>query len=327
MIRHLLSVFNHISAAAQTAAFFLFVSVLLLFPTGIKLSAQGGFFDPADSLRKDRLFWVAGTGLAAYASVSWGLYHAWYKPFLVSKPRSFNDWGEWRHMDKFGHIYSGYIQCGLIHHTARWTGMSKNQALWAGVAGSLITQSSIEVWDGFSQGWGFSWADMAANFLGTGLYFGQEWWFGQQKVFLKFSAISDPDPNDPVIRERILSLFGNNPAQKLLKDYNHQTYWLSFHPGIWKPRWLLLSLGVGAQGLYGGFANEWKTDMGVLVRPDPLLYPRISQYYLSADLDLTKIPVKNQFLRSLFRVLNIVKMPAPALEFTSQGRVHARWLR
>lgn len=327
MIRHLLSTFYHSTAAAKTAAFFLFSSCLNAQPDYPGASAKASFFVPADSFQKERFLLAAGSGLLVYSTLSVGLYHAWYKDFRTGKAHSFNDWGEWRNIDKLGHVYSGYIQCGLISQTARWTGMRQKQALWTGVAGSLITQSTIEVMDGFSRGWGFSWPDMAANVLGTGLYLGQELLFGQQRAILKFSFLSEADPQDPLLRARSASLFGSNPAQRLLKNYNQQTYWLSFHPGIWKPRWLLLSLGAGARGLYGGFANEWKSENGSTIRPDPDIHPRISQYYLSADLDLTKIPVRNPFLRSLFRVLNVVKIPAPTLEMTSRGRFHARWLR
>ncbi len=37
--------------------------------------------------------------------------------------------------------------------------------------------------------------------------------------------------------------------------------------------------------------------------------------YLSVDLDLTQFNPRSRFLRSLFCALNLVKIPAPALEY------------
>ena len=41
---------------------------------------------------------------------------------------------------------------------------------------------------------------------------------------------------------------------------------------------------------------------------------RERQYFLSFDIDLTKIKTKNKILSSIFHVFGFLKFPAPALE-------------
>ena len=45
-----------------------------------------------------------------------------------------------------------------------------------------------------------------------------------------------------------------------------------------------------------------------------LLQNPYSQFYLSLDIDLVKIKTKSKFLKSVFSVINFIKIPAPTLE-------------
>jgi hypothetical protein len=48
------------------------------------------------------------------------------------------------------------------------------------------------------------------------------------------------------------------------------------------------------------------------------------QYYLSLDLDFTAIPTRSRFLKTLFKVINIIKVPSPTLELSRKGvKAHA----
>ena len=53
---------------------------------------------------------------------------------------------------------------------------------------------------------------------------------------------------------------------------------------------------------------------------------RFRQYFLSPDLDLTRIKTKSKVLRTVLFVLNGVKVPMPALEFRSNGKFVAHGL-
>ena len=46
---------------------------------------------------------------------------------------------------------------------------------------------------------------------------------------------------------------------------------------------------------------------------------RYRQYYLSLDIDLSRIKTNSGFLKGLFYVLNSIKVPAPTLEINSKG--------
>ena len=112
---------------------------------------------------------------------------------------------------------------------------------------------------------------------------------------------------------------GENYFQQTLKDYNGQTYWLSAN--IWSfnkkstiPKWLNIALGYGAEGmLYGN------TTTSTLNTP-------YRQFYLSLDVDLTKIKTNSEFLKSVFSVVNFIKIPAPTLEINTKGRVRFHYL-
>lgn len=105
-------------------------------------------------------------------------------------------------------------------------------------------------------------------------------------------------------------------SEEFLKDYNGQTYWLSANinsflktNGI--PNWLNLAFGYGAEGMLTGDPND------VLF----LNQNRTRQYYLSLDLDLSRIKTNSNLLKTIFDVFNVIKVPFPALELNSNGRI------
>ncbi|MEJ7662532.1 MAG: hypothetical protein WKG07_24675 [Hymenobacter sp.] len=50
----------------------------------------------------------------------------------------------------------------------------------------MLYQTTIELFDGRSEGWGFSKGDMVANLSGIGLFVGQQYAFGEQKASLRY---------------------------------------------------------------------------------------------------------------------------------------------
>jgi hypothetical protein len=44
------------------------------------------------------------------------------------------------------------------------------------------------------------------------------------------------------------------------------------------------------------------------------------QFYLSLDVDLTKIKTNSYFLKTVFSVFNSVKIPAPTFEISTSGK-------
>jgi hypothetical protein len=241
-------------------------------------------------------------------------------------------------MDKGGHVLNAYYESTWAYGLFNWAGLPENKAIWYSALTSTVIQSTIEIFDGFSEQWGFSWGDVLANSAGTALASSQQAFWGEQRIWVKFSFYPQDYPAGE-LSERADNLFGTAFTESLLKDYNGLTYWLSASPAqfiqgdSWWPAWLALSMGYGAKGLYGGFENTWCGDSEFKSEdcPDGLLIdrrdiPRVRQYYLSLDIDFTKIETQKPFLRTLFGVINVLKIPAPALEYNSDDGFRGHWI-
>lgn len=249
---------------------------------------------------------------AVYLGSLYGLSKSWYKNPLKNFHFK-DDAGVWLQMDKAGHFFTAYQISHLTSEIYRGTGISRQQRILYGALSGFIFQTPIELLDGFSPDYGFSLTDLTANFLGSFFFAGQMLLWDELRLQPKFSAQLTPYAQ---IRPDLL---GRNPVERLLKDYNGQTYWLSFSPGTffekvnW-PEWLCLSGGYGI-GSMTAAETQKSISMG---------YTPYRKYLLSFDIDLTRLPLRNRFVRNLALMLNSLKIPAPAIEFNSKGEVRFR---
>ena len=101
---------------------------------------------------------------------------------------------------------------------------------------------------------------------------------------------------------------GGNHLERALKDYNGQTYWMTFNMKSLLdiqnknfPTWLSLALGYGADSMRGPYPKDGEN-----------IY---RQYFLSFDVDLNKIRTKNKIVNSVLHALGFLKFPTPSLEF------------
>ena len=293
--------------------------VLLFLIIGFCSEAQSKFskyLEPSDSLNINKRNAVVITEASIATLSVIGLNELWYKDYPKSNFHTINDGKEWMQMDKLGHVFSSYQLGRFGAEALAWSGVRKKDQLVYGATIGFGFLTAIEVLDGFSEEWGFSWSDMAANAAGTSLYIGQELLWEEQRIMFKYSfhrtkyAPQRPDK------------LGNGLLEEALKDYNGQTYWLSanlksFFKNSKIPSWLNVAFGYGADGMLTG-ENE----------PLNIRYPnqsRIRQFYLSFDVDLTKIRTNSHFLKTIFSVFNAIKVPFPALEFTDKNgiKLHA----
>ncbi len=242
-----------------------------------------------------------------YLGSIYGLSKAWYQNKLTNFTIQ-DDSHEWLQMDKMGHVYTSYQ---IARHTAalyQQTGISKKQMLVYGAISGILFQTPIEILDGFSPDYGFSPGDMAANVTGSLLYLGQIALWDEIKIQPKFSfhftSLASVRPG----------LLGESVTERWLKDYNGQTYWLSASPrsffknSNW-PAWLCFSVGYGMENMVS--AERYKSiEMG---------YKPYRQYYLSLDIDLTKIKTRNKLLRTIGFMANSIKIPAPTLQISQKG--------
>ncbi|MBC7904478.1 MAG: DUF2279 domain-containing protein, partial [Gemmatimonadaceae bacterium] len=262
--------------------------------------------------------WITGGAHAVFWAGSYiALNKAWYADYPKQSFHFFNDNREWMQMDKAGHIWTTYQVSRVSMATWKWAGIPQKKAALLGGISAIAYESIIELQDAYSTEWGFSWGDMAANIAGAATFVLQEMNWQEQRIQVKMSYWSYNYPSS--LKERRNKLFGTTTAERMLKDYNSQTYWLSGNlAGLTKstffPKWLNLSLGYGADGMLGGFENKWVVNGVPFHRTD---IRRTRRIFLSADVDLTKIKTRSKLLRSVFYLTNMIKIPAPALEYNS----------
>lgn len=288
---------------------------LIIFFVSFQIFAQNSFenfLKPSDTLNQNRknIVYIGGGTTIALGLV--GLHQLWYKDFPKSSFHTINDINDWQQMDKMGHFYSSYHLSKIGSDVIKWTGSnSKNQLIYGASAG-LLFLTTVEIMDGFAQQWGFSWSDMAANTFGTGLYVSQELLWKEQRIIPKFSY---HNTNFAALRPNIL---GSTFTEKILKDYNGQTYWLSFnlHSFIKNdkiPTWLNVAIGYGADGMLTA-NTETKTQINLPMTE------RNRNFFMSIDIDLTKIKTNSHLLKTLFSTINLLKIPAPTFQINQYGK-------
>ena len=210
----------------------------------------------------------------------------------------------------------------------RWAGVSRRKSIWLGGASGAAYQTLIELYDGFSSGWGWSWGDFTSNIAGSAMLVTEEFWWGEQRGSFKFSFHRKSYGTD-MLNQRADDIFGNRLIERMLKDYNGQTYWMSanlrsFFKNSNLPPWLNIAVGYGAENMFGAREDSWKDTNGIPIVLPPSL-KRYRQFYIAPDIDLTRIKTKSKVLKTAFSMLNCIKFPAPSVEF-SQGKVRWNWM-
>lgn len=287
---------------------FFLLFLLLWFHISFGQNRLNGFLKPSDSLNSSRRNTVIFTEAAVVSGALLGLNQLWYADYPKSNFHFINDNEEWLQMDKVGHLYSSYHLGRLGAEMLAWSGTTQKVQLIYGAGLGFAFLTAVEVLDGFSSEWGASPGDIIANASGTALYVSQELLWNEQRITPKFSFHTTQYAQ---YRPNVL---GSSLAEQILKDYNGQTYWLSanlysFSKGSKIPKWLNLAIGYGADGMITGNSQ----NSGLFPMPKT---ERMRRFYLSLDVDLTKIETKSHFLKTIFSVLNTLKIPAPTIEYS-----------
>jgi len=262
---------------------------------------------------------VAFTGVYTAGSF-YILSNTWYKDKEKVPFHFYNDNAGYLQVDKFGHMFGGYVYSYIGYFGLLKLGFTRKEALIFGSTLGFVLQLPIEIMDGIHEGYGFSWGDIAANTLGSALVFGQELLFNEQLVKFKFSYW------ESVYSKNSNGYFGRTTMDRLLNDYNGHTYWFSvplnkFSGKKRLPEWLNIAVGYGANGMYGEFENISSYN-GVAI-PET---ERYRQCLLSLDIDWKKIKTNSGFLNVLFKGMTFVKLPFPALEYNSKGEFRGYWM-
>lgn len=233
----------------------------------------------------------------------------WYKSYSTGKFHFFNDNAQWLQIDKIGHAFTAYQTAKIGTGLYKFAGLNERSSVLLGPTYSFTGLLLMELLDGYSSGWGFSWGDIAANTLGSGLYIAKNLALKNTAVELKFGYTKSAYYNP-----------SENLANNVLKDYNGQTYWLSYSPfqhfkSTKKLSWFAVSFGMGGTQMLHGTPD---------FRPNNPNY-HLREYYLSLDFLPSELNVKNPVLKRVLNVFNVIKFPAPALRY-SNGKLGGLWL-
>ena len=270
-----------------------------------------GLLNPAAAINNTRIKTVVLGEVAITAVATTALYFLWYKGFKHGRFHFFNDNDEWLNMDKVGHATSAYNIAAGQYDLMRWSGVDNKKASIVAGLSALGYMSIIEVLDGFSAKWGFSPGDMMANLTGSGIFVAQQMLWKQQRVQMRVSF-----HNSIYAKYNPVEL-GSNWRQRLLKDYNGQTYWLSFNissflpAGNNFPRWMTADAGYGAEGMIDARSNPSLIDGQAIPS-----FERYRKLYVGVGGEFKK-PGKELIPFPLWG--NIIRFPSPAVEFTLNG--------
>jgi hypothetical protein len=243
-----------------------------------------------------------------YAALVLAASMAWYSDQMVQPFHFFNDLPEWKQLDKLGHAFCAFHVCAIASRLLCWGGLKHSIAI--GTAVGFLIVSSIEVFDGFSIGYGASLFDLMANALGSILFLAQAKFLRQIKLFPKFSFHFT---SFATVRP---SLLGDGFLQEILKDYNGQTYWYSWSPEKkWWPSFLSIAVGLGAEGMVYGRDAENELHN----------FSPYRKYFLSVDINPHFFQPKQLWAQALVTTLTIFKFPAPAIELSTEG-IRFHWL-
>jgi VanZ family protein len=282
---------------------FLIICFFLLQNLSVQSNSYKSFSNYNVNESKKRNLIIIESSLYASALIS--LNQLWYKNYPKSSFHFINDNKSWLQMDKLGHFTTSYYVGVLGIKSYKWAGFSERQSIWLGGMTGTFFQSAIEILDGFSSEWGASSGDLLANSLGSFLAISQALYFHEQKILIKYSfTTSDIANSNP-------NLFGDSFIQKSLKDYNGQSYWVSFNiNNVFKtdfklfPTWLNIALGHGANNMLS--ANSSLNNEA-----------KYRKLLFSLDINTNKLNISNKYLKSFLDLFGFIKIPMPTLELSN----------
>ncbi|MBS1507901.1 MAG: DUF2279 domain-containing protein [Bacteroidetes bacterium] len=257
----------------------------------------------------ERKYWYVAIAVAYGLLLVW-LSSVWYSSYTTF--HFFDDVFEWAYLDKCGHFFASF-QLGLLFYKISDTKGLPNSSFskrWICFSGFFLLLP-IEILDGFSLNYGASPADLLANGMGSIFCF----------LYVSNKTVSciSPKFSFHVTPFSLLrpELLGSNFLQEVVKDYNGQTYWLSFDLNAMTgksilPSWLLLTIGYGAEGLLGGHDNVWQNAEGGVA--DYSVVARTKRVFISVDINAAVLRKKSRLFSYLFAPFVLIKFPAPAIE-------------
>lgn len=246
-----------------------------------------------DSTQVDplRVAIVGGATVGGFVVGHGVLNNLWWKgervPFHINTTQ---DYTYALNADKFGHATFAYMASTVYGDLMRWCGVDSTSAAWWGFGVAMTYQTYIEVRDGYSRDYGFSWGDIGANTLGSALPVVKHYVPALRAFDLQISF----RPSDA---------FRQGAYNAIIDDYTSTTHWLAMNVHDLAPRsvqeyvptWLGVAIGHSVRNLDGRGGGEHVV-------------------LLSLDWQLHRIPHLPSWLRDVARVLHLYHLPAPAVQ-------------
>jgi len=248
-------------------------------------------FQNRDSINYSKLLVLSGLSAGTF-TYAYGIQNnMWWKG---EKSRFHTNWAQdWNASlgaDKIGHFYFGYSVATIYKHGLGWSGFSQeNSVLYSGLL-AFSYQTFLEIRDGYSKDYGFSWGDFGANLFGSMYPYLQN----KYPILEHFKIKVSYDPSNR---------FTNNSHEYILDDYESTYHWLSIDIEKFLPSSVAkvlpdivnFSIGHSVKGL----STQGK---------------RNHEVFVGLDWDIEAIPWDSPILSFLKETLNLYHLPAPTIK-------------
>jgi hypothetical protein len=281
---------KHISLIAVSI-----ISAVILFSS--PLSGQEPIHDSSDvdtvpaGISAPRLALVGGITAGGFIGGYLLQSNLWWKG---EKSAFHFDWGhDWNYAlgaDKAGHFFFPYLVTNIYGQAFSWCGIDTTTSLWLAGGVALTHQTFVEIKDGFSKAWGFSWGDFGANTLGAAYPIMQHHLPPLRNFDFKISFY----PSEK---------FKAGAYSAIIDDYESTYHWLSVDVHNLLPR--------DMRDYYPAWMN---IALGHSVKDLDLQGAGTHELFLALDWNLEGLPGDGWFWNLLKKNLNYYRLPAPAVK-------------
>ena len=198
------------------------------------------------------------------------------------------DWNYALCSDKYGHFYFGHLISTIYSDAFYWSGFKRSTSNYLAFGWTFTYQTFLEIRDGFSKNYGFSWGDFVANTLGASVIVLED----QLPTLKDFDFKISYFPSER---------FKSDSHSYIIDDYESTYNWISYDienilpksiSEYW-PEFVNLAIGHSVKNLDHSYRDH--------------------EFYLSLDWDIEDLPGDSKFLKSLKKYLNLYHFPAPAI--------------
>lgn len=244
-----------------------------------------GCWQIADQAHRGRIIGATATGVGGYGITLALLNQTWYSQYERVPFHFFDDNAGWLQIDKVGDAWTA-IESYYTAELYRWWVCLIDRRSGSAQGGLFVSSRFRNIRRIFGRVRVLRWATWLPIPQGLCSWQGK-WRLGTQRIWLKFSAKhQDYSQLPPEVQARAKNLYGSTLPERMLKDYNGQSYWLSVNPSAFMPsktrfpKWLNIAVGYG-RGMLGAERNRWELPDGTMY--DYTQWQRYRQYYLSVD--------------------------------------------